>query len=227
MIVQSKPTISYGFGGAGRHRQIVVRRDHVPPPGILDVALQLDAQRPVVPEPVQTAVDLAGLKQEPSAFAQRYQLFHLHDGPYPFQETKAECAAPAAQCNEVSGQLSVAAVNPWPQSAVRRDQSGFWCRFQYQTSASAIGTAVGCDQLAGSLSSIVDSNDGERRHTRMRRILRFRWPHRIAGVRCSLDRHALSQGDSRSSQLVTPLHRNMRSQIARVSNEMRHEIWER
>src|SRR5262245_23767825 len=40
--------------------------DHVVPPGVLDVLLQLDAERSVVPEPVDAAVDFARLKDEPA-----------------------------------------------------------------------------------------------------------------------------------------------------------------
>src|ERR1043166_2043632 len=55
--------------------------DHVLPPGVLDVFLQLDAERAVVPEAVDAAVDFAGLKDKPAATAQRDQLFHVHGNP--------------------------------------------------------------------------------------------------------------------------------------------------
>ena len=56
----------------GRLHQLVVAGDHVAPPGLFDVPLQLDAQRAVVPEAVQAAVDFARLKQKPPPPAQRY-----------------------------------------------------------------------------------------------------------------------------------------------------------
>jgi hypothetical protein len=39
--------------------------DHVIPPGVAEVVLELDAERAVVPEPVDPAVDLAGGKMKP------------------------------------------------------------------------------------------------------------------------------------------------------------------
>src|SRR5262245_41904500 len=55
---------------ARRLHQLVVAGDHVAPPGLLDVALQLNAERAVVPEAVETAVDFARLKQKPTPTAQ-------------------------------------------------------------------------------------------------------------------------------------------------------------
>ena len=63
---------------AGQHGQIVVAGDHVAPPRFLDVALQLDAQRAVIPKAVQAAVDFARLKDEAPPFAQRDKFFHVH-----------------------------------------------------------------------------------------------------------------------------------------------------
>ena len=65
MIVQSSPTISIRLRGARRRGEVVVAGDHVAPPGFLDVPLQLDAERAVVPEAVEAAVDLARLKRNP------------------------------------------------------------------------------------------------------------------------------------------------------------------
>ena len=79
MIVQSRPTISYASGAPGSVDELVVAGDHVPPPGLLDVPLQLDAQRTVVPKAVEAAVDFARLKQKSPPFAQRNQFFHVHD----------------------------------------------------------------------------------------------------------------------------------------------------
>ena len=58
--------------------QVVMAGDHVAPPGFLDVALQLDAERAVIPEAVEAAVDFARRKDEAAAFAQRDEFFHVH-----------------------------------------------------------------------------------------------------------------------------------------------------
>ena len=55
---------------------------HVLPPRILDVPLEFDTERPVVPKAVQPTVDLARLEQESSSLAQRHQFFHLHVGQW-------------------------------------------------------------------------------------------------------------------------------------------------
>src|SRR6187455_3388185 len=52
-----------------RRRGLVVVRDHVVPPSLLQVALELDAQRAVVPRTVQTAVDLARREDEAPSLA--------------------------------------------------------------------------------------------------------------------------------------------------------------
>ena len=67
-----------GRGGAGQRGQVVVAGDHVAPPGFLDVALELDAERAVIPEAVEAAVDFARLKQEASPLAQRDEFVHFH-----------------------------------------------------------------------------------------------------------------------------------------------------
>src|SRR4029079_17909099 len=54
----------------GRLRELIVAGNHVAPPGLFDIPLQLDAQRAVVPEAVQPAVDLTRLKQKPAAAAE-------------------------------------------------------------------------------------------------------------------------------------------------------------
>ena len=56
---------------------VVAHLDVVAPPGLLDIPLQLDAQRTVVPEAVDSAIDLARGEDEPSALAQRDQLVHF------------------------------------------------------------------------------------------------------------------------------------------------------
>ena len=67
--------------------------DHVAPPGFLDVALQLDAERAVVPEAVEAAVDFARLKEEAAPFAQRDELVHVHVRKLPGHVVSAPCAA--------------------------------------------------------------------------------------------------------------------------------------
>src|SRR6266852_4724315 len=48
---------------------------HVLPPRVLDVLLQLDAERAVVPEAVDAAIDFARLKDEPAAATKGDELF--------------------------------------------------------------------------------------------------------------------------------------------------------
>src|SRR5262249_17582165 len=59
---------------------IIARLHHIAPPGVLDVALQLDADRTVIPAARQAAVDLAGLEGEPAALGQVHDLLHRHGG---------------------------------------------------------------------------------------------------------------------------------------------------
>ena len=47
------------------------------PPVVFEVALQLGAERPVVPAAVESAVDLGGLEDEAAAFAQAHDLLHF------------------------------------------------------------------------------------------------------------------------------------------------------
>ena len=74
-----QPDHFVGRGGAGRDLQLVIRGDHVAPPGLADVPFQFHAQRTVVPKALQAAVDLARLEQEPPPLAQGHQLIHFHD----------------------------------------------------------------------------------------------------------------------------------------------------
>ena len=55
---------------------VVAPAGHGLPPGILDVAFEFGAQRAVIPEAVDPAVNFGGLKNEPAAFAQRDNPFH-------------------------------------------------------------------------------------------------------------------------------------------------------
>ena len=61
---------------AGKNTQIVMVGDHVLPPGFLDVPLQLNAKRAVIPATVHAAVDLTGLEDESPPFAQRDDFLH-------------------------------------------------------------------------------------------------------------------------------------------------------
>ena len=58
---------------------VVPRVDHGPPPAVLDVLLELDPERPVVPDRAQTAVDLGGLEDEAPPLGEGDQLVH-HGG---------------------------------------------------------------------------------------------------------------------------------------------------
>ena len=80
MMVQSRPVISYSVGAPVHDRQFVVTANHVTPPSILDVTLEFNAQRSVVPKAIQSTIDFAGLKHVATAFAKRNELFHLHHG---------------------------------------------------------------------------------------------------------------------------------------------------
>ena len=78
MMLQSRPVISNAAGApSSATAEVVVPRNHVPPPNILDVAFQFDTQRSVVPKTVDATVDGAGLKKEPSSLAERHDFFHL------------------------------------------------------------------------------------------------------------------------------------------------------
>ena len=56
--------------------------DDVVPPRVFDVALQLGAGGAVVPEPVDTAVDFAGLEDEAAPFAERDDFVHQDRGSH-------------------------------------------------------------------------------------------------------------------------------------------------
>ena len=59
---------------------VVALLDHRPPPGPLDVVLELDAERPVVPHGVDAAVDLGRREDEAAPLAQRHDRVELGDG---------------------------------------------------------------------------------------------------------------------------------------------------
>ncbi len=55
---------------------VVPQLDHRPPPGVLDVALQEDAEGPVIPGRPEAAVDLAGREDEAAPLAQVDHALH-------------------------------------------------------------------------------------------------------------------------------------------------------
>ena len=55
---------------------IIAALRHGAPPEILDVAFKLRAERAVIPEPVDAAVDFGGLEDKAPAFAQGDNPFH-------------------------------------------------------------------------------------------------------------------------------------------------------
>ena len=59
---------------------VVALLDHRPPPGALDVVLQLDAERPVVPDRVDAAVDLGRREDEAASLRERDDRLELGDG---------------------------------------------------------------------------------------------------------------------------------------------------
>ncbi len=70
------PDLGVHDDGAVQADDVVALADDVVPPGVLDVALQLHAQRAVVPKAVDAAVDLGRRKDETPPLAQRHQLVH-------------------------------------------------------------------------------------------------------------------------------------------------------
>ena len=48
------------------------------PPSVFDIAFEQHAERTVVPEAIESAVDFGRLEQKASAFAQGNEIFHLH-----------------------------------------------------------------------------------------------------------------------------------------------------
>ena len=61
------------------HHIVALRYDR-PPPRLLDIALQLHPQRPVVPSGAEAAVDFAALEHEPAAFGQGKNFVHIGVG---------------------------------------------------------------------------------------------------------------------------------------------------
>jgi hypothetical protein len=59
---------------------VVALLDHGPPPGALDVVLELDAERSVVPDGVDAAVDLGARVDEPAALREADDGVEVVDG---------------------------------------------------------------------------------------------------------------------------------------------------
>ena len=59
---------------------VVAQLDHRPPPGPLDVVLELDAERSVIPHRVDPAVDLAAREDETAPLRQRDDGLQVCDG---------------------------------------------------------------------------------------------------------------------------------------------------
>src|ERR1035437_9212327 len=68
---------------------VVARAHHRVPPALLQVALQLDAERTVVPDGAKAAVDLGGLKNEPTPLGERHEFFHEIGEGHESRETGA------------------------------------------------------------------------------------------------------------------------------------------
>jgi hypothetical protein len=51
-------------------------RDHVVPPRLLDITLQFDPERTVVPGAIQAALDFARRENETASLGERDELFH-------------------------------------------------------------------------------------------------------------------------------------------------------
>src|SRR5262245_62948057 len=75
--------------------------DHRAPPRLLDVALELDAERSVVVAAVEAAVDLARLEDEAAPLAQRHDLVHQVGRRLRHRGEHGRCAAGHGQARAV------------------------------------------------------------------------------------------------------------------------------
>src|SRR5918998_534066 len=55
---------------------VVAHADHGVPPAVLQIALQLDPERTVIPDGSRAAVNFGRLKDEAASLAQRHELVH-------------------------------------------------------------------------------------------------------------------------------------------------------
>ena len=108
--------------------------DHRVPPAILDVPLELHAQRPVVPHRTRAAVDLGGLEDEAAPLAQRHELFHHVGKGAGRHGTRMwmRCGGPAVHCRQSAARrLQLAAgcdrqpqlLNLNPYATIRQESS--------------------------------------------------------------------------------------------------------
>src|SRR6058998_2050185 len=73
------PDASQTFGCmriAASNPSMSSRSNHRAPPALLDVLLELDPERAVVPHRAETAIDLRRLKDEAASLGQRHELIH-------------------------------------------------------------------------------------------------------------------------------------------------------
>ncbi len=165
-----------------RNLRDVVADDHVPPPGFLDVPLEFHAQRAVIPEALESAVDVARLKEEAAALGERNEFVHLHDG-------KAFCVS--------SGSVSRDAVRPVAQGtggAARAWETGslperpIFGRAENRMAAIQVPAAsrAGCDAQSASVSrqssrnSAISQSGAVRRSRSISAALRRQMAHGVS-----------------------------------------------
>jgi hypothetical protein len=79
-VARSLPRARVADDRAVQALDVVALAHDAAPPERLQVVLELDAERPVVPEPVDPAVDLARLEHEPTPGAERDDVLHADVG---------------------------------------------------------------------------------------------------------------------------------------------------
>ncbi len=144
--------------------------DHVAPPGVLDVALELDAERTVVPAARQPAVDLARLEDEPAPLGEVHDLLHRRLGHAVKRSTLARVWAKATRGQHASRGVSRDAR---AVSAVRRRTRRASCVDQRASRRSEVerrGQVSGRAGLAGERARV--GGDGGRQRQRSRGRLR-------------------------------------------------------
>ena len=75
-VSRSLPNIGMQNNRAIQSNHILTFMDHAIPPSCLDVALQLNSQRPIIKKTIQSAVDIRRQKNKSLALAKRNQIFH-------------------------------------------------------------------------------------------------------------------------------------------------------
>ena len=76
-VAAGPPDLRVHDDGRVEADHVVALEDHGAPPGVLDVALELGAERAVVPGAGQASVNLAALEDEASALAEGYELVQV------------------------------------------------------------------------------------------------------------------------------------------------------